>query len=56
MWAKSLQEVGCLLHKGVWGYRDAEKKAEKKNAKPAEEDRDELDCLDMEGDNELDNL
>ena len=42
--------------KGVWGYRDVEKKVEKKKAKPAKEDKDELDCLDMEGDDELDNL
>ena len=43
-------------NKGVWGYRDDEEKAGKKEAKPAKEEEDELDCLDMEGDNELDNL
>ena len=42
--------------KGVWEYRDAEEKAGKKKSKPAEEDEDELDCLDTEGDDELDNL
>ena len=71
MWAKSLQEVGGLLQppkfgwtihdmlysdKGVWGYRDAQKKAGKKKAKPAKEDKEEPDCLDMEGGDKLDNL
>ena len=42
--------------KGVWGYRDAKKKAEKKKAKTAKDDKDEINSLDMEGDDKLDNI
>ena len=71
LWEKSLEEVGGLLQppkyrwtvhdmrcsdKGVWEYRDATKKAAKREGKSAKEEDDDLESLDTEADKELDSL